>query len=219
MRATWLSSFITDTIYLAVGAWSSRLVGSPLQRAIARSRYGALAASYDADVIPQEGYLAPIEAALDRLSAAPTEAPTDVLDVSTGTGAVVGVLMRRFPGCRGAAVDLSPVMLARAARHAREGDWSVRFAAGDAGRLPFRAGSFDLVTVQNAFPVPAELVRVARPGGWVVLSYSAGGSVLPWIVRSLTGQLRALGCQEVETRQVGSGRYFLARRPGGTVHV
>lgn len=213
MRATWISSFITDTVYLAVGAWSSRLVGSPLQRAIARSRYGALAASYDSDVIPQDGYFAPLEAALDRLP----ESPTEVLDVSTGTGAVVGVLMRRFPGCRGAAVDLSPVMLERAARHAREGTWSVRLAAADAGCLPFRAGTFDLVTVQNAFPVPGELVRVARPGGWVLLSYSAGGLVLPWIVRSLTGQLRALGCQEVETHQVGSGRYFLARRPGGTV--
>ncbi|MDP2956773.1 MAG: methyltransferase domain-containing protein [Longimicrobiales bacterium] len=215
MRATWLSSFITDTVYLAVGAWSSRLVGSPLQRAMARSRYEALAASYDDEVIPQDGYLAPIEAALDRLPTAPAE----VLDVSTGTGAVVGVLMQRFPGCRGAAVDLSPVMLAHAARHARERGWSVRLAAADAGCLPFRAGTFDLVTVQNAFPVPGELVRVVRPGGWVVMSYSAGGSVLPWIVRSLTGQLRALGCQEVETRRVGSGRYFLAQRPGGTVYA
>ncbi|MBM3470250.1 MAG: methyltransferase domain-containing protein [Armatimonadetes bacterium] len=215
MRATWLSSFITDTVYLAVGAWSSRLVGSPLQRAIARSRYGALAASYDEDVIPQDGYLAPLEAALDRLPAT----PADVLDVSTGTGAVVGVLMRRFPGCCGAAVDLSPVMLAHAARHAREHGWPVHLAAADAGCLPFREGTFDLVTVQNAFPVPGELVRVVRPGGWVVMSYSAGGSVLPWIVRSLIGQLHALGCQEVETHRVGSGRCFLARRPGGMVHA
>lgn len=215
MRATWLSSFITDTVYLAVGAWSSRLVGSPLQRAIARSRYGALAASYDEDVILQDGYLAPLEAALDRL---PTT-HTDVLDVSTGTGAAMGVLMHRFPGCRGIAVDLSPVMLAHAARHARECGWSLRLAGADAGRLPFRDGAFDLVTVQNAFPVPGELVRVVRPGGWVVMSYSAGGSVLPWIVRSLTGQLHAMGCQEVETRRVGSGRYFLARCPGGTVHA
>ncbi len=215
MRATRLSSFVTDTIYLTVGAWSSRLVGSPLQRAVARTRYGALARNYEADVLPQDGYLAPLEAALDRLPAAPAQ----VLDVSTGTGAVVSVLVRRFPGCRGAAVDLSQEMLARAARHACAGAWPVRLVAGDAGRLPFREGSFDLVTVQNAFPVPAELVRVTRPGGWVILSYSAGGAVLPWIVRALRQQFYALGCQDVDTRQVGSGRYFLALRPGGTVHA
>ncbi|MGH2405910.1 MAG: hypothetical protein ACRDGN_15840, partial [bacterium] len=63
-----------------------------------------------------------------------------------------------------------------------------------------------------AFPVPRELVRVARPGGWVVLAYSAGGSVLPWVVRSMAKQLHALGCDSVETRRVGTGRYFLARR-------
>lgn len=208
MRAIWLGSFITDTIYLTVGAWTARFIGSPMQRAIARRRYGALATRYDQDVLPQEGYFAPLEAALDRLP----DVPTTALDVSTGTGAVIGNVVLRFPGCRGVAVDLSPAMLARAARHAREGEWPVRFAAANAARLPFRGGVFDLVSVQNAFPVPRELVRVLRPGGWVVLSYSAGGPVLPWVVRSLAKQLRALGCVSVETQQVGDGRYFLAQR-------
>jgi SAM-dependent methyltransferase len=208
MRAIWLGSFITDTIYLTVGAWTSRFIGSPLQTALARRRYGALAHHYDDDVLPQSGYFAPLQAALDRLPAAPEAA----LDVSTGTGAVIGAVVRRFPRCRGMAVDLSPAMLARAAHNAREGRWPARFAAANAARLPFRAGTFDLVSVQNAFPVARELVRVLKPGGWLVLSYSAGGPVLPWVVRSLSHQLRALGCAAVTTEQVGSGRYFLAQR-------
>jgi SAM-dependent methyltransferase len=110
------------------------------------------------------------------------------------------------------AVDLSPAMLERATRNASKSESSIRFAAANAARLPFVPDVFDLVTVQNAFPVPRELVRVLRPGGWVVLSYSAGGPVVPWIVRSLTAQLRALGCEDVETRQVHTGRYFLARK-------
>lgn len=208
MRAIWLGSFITDTIYLAAGAWTTRFVGSPLQQALARRRYSALAPHYDVDVLPQAGYFAPLEAALDRLPGEPGTA----LDVSTGTGAVIGTVMRRFPGCRGTAVDLSPAMLQHAIRNSRERGGSIRFAAANAARLPFPAMTFDLVTVQNAFPVPRELVRVLRPGGWVVLSYSAGGPVLPWIVRSLTTQLRALGCESVDTQQVGTGRYFVGRR-------
>ena len=208
MRAIWLGSFITDTIYLAAGAWTTRFVGSPLQKALARRRYGSLAAHYDADVIPQAGYFAPLEAALVRLP----QSPATALDVSTGTGAVIGAVVRRFPGCRGFAVDLSPVMLSHAIRNLRDAETAVRLASANAARLPFAPGTFDLVTVQNAFPVPRELVRVARPGGWIILSYSAGGPVLPWIVRSLLRQLRALGCEAVDTHQVETGRYFIARR-------
>ncbi len=214
MRAIWLGSFITDTIYLAAGAWTTRFVGSPLQRSLARRRYSSLASHYDIDVLPQAGYFAPLEAALDRLP----RPPADALDVSTGTGAAIGTVMKRFPGCRGTAVDLSPAMLGHAIQNSREGGWSIRFAAANAARLPFASMTFDLATVQNAFPVPRELVRVLRPGGWVVLSYPAGGPVLPWVVRSMIVQLRALGCEAIETRQVETGRYFLARRGAGTVH-
>lgn len=213
MRAIWLGSFITDTIYLAAGAWTTRFVGSPLQQALARRRYSSLASHYDVDVIPQAGYFAPLAAALDRLP----HAPATALDVSTGTGAVIGAVMKRFPGCRGSAVDLSPAMLGHAIRNSQEGGWPIRFAAANASHLPFPSMTFDLVTVQNAFPVPRELVRVLRPRGHVVLSYSAGGPVLPWIVRSLTAQLRALGCEAVETQQVETGRYFLARKGAGPV--
>ncbi|MDR7480964.1 MAG: methyltransferase domain-containing protein [Armatimonadota bacterium] len=208
MRAIWLGSFLTDTIYLTAGAWTSRFVGSPLQRAMARRRYGRLAARYDADVVPQAGYFHALDAALARLP----EAPSLVLDVSTGTGAAMGLLVQRFPGCRGVAVDLAPAMLQHAVRRARGERWPVAFAVADAARLPFRDGTFDLVTVQNAFPVPRELVRVTRPGGWVVLSYSAGGPVVPWVARALARRLWRLGCATVETHPAGTGRYFLARR-------
>jgi ubiquinone/menaquinone biosynthesis C-methylase UbiE len=212
MRAVWLGSFITDTIYLTAGALTGRFVGSPLQRSLARRRYSSLASHYDADVIPQREYFAPLEAALDRL----TEAPNRVLDVCTGTGAVIGTVVRRFPTCQGVAVDLSPAMLAHCRRHAAQGRWPVRLAVANSARLPFPDGTFDLVSVQNAFPVPRELVRVLRPGGRVVLAYSAGGPVLPWVVRSMVNRFRALGCGIVETRQVGAGRYFMAQRAEDT---
>lgn len=213
MRAIWLGSFITDTIYMAAGAWTTRFVGSPLQRALARRRYGSLAARYDADVISQVGYFAPLQAALDRLPGPPGM----MLDVSTGTGAVIGAVVRRFPTCRGVAVDLSPVMLSRALHNLRHAGAHVRFASANAARLPFAPRTFDLVTVQNAFPVPRELVRVARPGGWIILSYSAGGPVISWIVRSIVRQLQRLGCDAIDTQQVETGRYFIAQRAGQAI--
>jgi ubiquinone/menaquinone biosynthesis C-methylase UbiE len=211
MKALWFGSFITDTIYLAAGSWTSRFVGSPLQRALARRRYRSLARHYDADVIPQAGYFAALEVALERLP----QTPGLVLDVCTGTGAVIGTVMKRFPACRGCAVDLSPQMLAHAVRNVNGAGSRAGFAAANSARLPFRASTFDLTTVQNAFPAVRELVRVTKPGGWVLLSYSAGGPVLPWIVRSMVGQLRALGCDSIDTQQVETGRYFIARRGTG----
>jgi ubiquinone/menaquinone biosynthesis C-methylase UbiE len=208
MRAIWLGSFITDTIYLSAGALTKRFVGSPLQRRLAHARYKSLASHYDADVIPQHEYFAPLEAALGRLPAAAARA----LDVCTGTGAVIGTVVRFFPSCHGVAVDLSPAMLSHCHRHAEEGDWPVSLAVANSARLPFRDHTFDLVSVQNAFPVPSELVRVLRPGGWAVLAYSAGGPVFPWVVSSMVRQLRTLGCATVETHKVGGGRYFLAQR-------
>ncbi|MDR7554728.1 MAG: methyltransferase domain-containing protein [Armatimonadota bacterium] len=208
MRAIWLGSFLTDTVYLTAGALTSRFVGSPLQRAMARGRYRRLAPRYDADVVPQAGYFDALAAALDRLPAAPGLA----LDVSTGTGAAMGLLVRRFPGCRGVAVDLSPAMLQHAVQRGRREGWPVTFAVADAARLPFADRTFDLVTVQNAFPVPRELVRVTRPGGWIVLSYSTGGPAVPWVARALLRRLQQLGCTVAETQPAGPGRYFLARR-------
>jgi ubiquinone/menaquinone biosynthesis C-methylase UbiE len=106
-------------------------------------------------------------------------------------------------------------MLSHAVRNVNGEGRAVRFAAANSARLPFRPSTFDLTTVQNAFPAVRELVRVTKLGGWVLMAYSAGGPVLPWIVRSMTRQLRALGCDPVETHQIETGRYFLARRGTG----
>jgi SAM-dependent methyltransferase len=206
MRTAWLASFITDTLYLAAGAWTARAVGSSWQRAFARRRYAALAPRYDSDVVPLPGYFAALETALARVPSPPALA----LDVSTGTGAVLGPLRRRFPTCRVVAVDLSPAMLAHAVRNVGNSA-PVLFLAGDAARLPFGDGGFDLVTVQNALPVPRELVRVVRPGGWIALCYPTGGPVPAPIVRAFVRELEMLGCA-VDTGAVGSGRFFLARR-------
>ncbi len=100
-----------------------------------------------------------------------------VLDVCSGTGDLAFELHRRW----GAAVvgsDFSLRMLEvgrlKARRRGVEG--RVRFQQADALRLPFRDGSFDAATVafgiRNVVDAPrgiAEMARVVRPGGRVVI--------------------------------------------------
>ena len=92
-----------------------------------------------------------------------------VLDVGCGTGVVAREAARRVgPGGRVVGLDLNPRMLEVAGRLAPDIEWR----QGDAGRLPFGDGTFDVVASQYAlmfFPDPAralcEMWRVLSPGG------------------------------------------------------
>lgn len=92
-----------------------------------------------------------------------------VLDAGCGTGRFTRCLERRAAQVAG--VDLDPAMLAVAARRVR-----VPLLAADAARLPFPDAVFDValaVTVCEFAASPAalvaELARVTRPGGRVVV--------------------------------------------------
>ena len=98
-----------------------------------------------------------------------------LLDVATGTGAMPRALAARGarPG-EAAGLDRSASMLAVAAARVPHG-WSL--VPGDAKRLPFADGSFDLVSAcyllhllgpDDRIRVLAEIARVLRPGGRVV---------------------------------------------------
>jgi len=96
-----------------------------------------------------------------------------VLDVATGTGDLAIELARRVgPSGEAVGVDFSPAMLERARRKAPH----VRFEAGDALALSYPDASFDAATVgfgaRNFADLQqgiAEMARVVRPGGRVVI--------------------------------------------------
>jgi ubiquinone/menaquinone biosynthesis C-methylase UbiE len=93
------------------------------------------------------------------------------LDVGTGAGALalaLAPLVREVVG-----VDRSPELLALARERAAP---NTSFVEADAEHLPYDAGSFDLAcTLRTLHHVPrpelvlAELVRVTRPGGHVLV--------------------------------------------------
>jgi len=101
-----------------------------------------------------------------------------VLDVATGTGDLAIELARRVaPGGEVVGSDFSEAMLARArVKPKPPAGAELRFEWGDALELPYADGTFDAATVgfgaRNFSDLArglAEMVRVVRPGGRVVV--------------------------------------------------
>jgi SAM-dependent methyltransferase len=124
-----------------------------------------------------------------------------VLDVACGTGVLAREAANRVgpTGCV-AALDLNEAMLAVARRLRPEIDWR----QGDAGKLPFADGAFDVVVSQFAlmfFPDQAaallEMWRVLAPGGRLAVAVCApmarteGYSVLAGLLRREAGDRAA----------------------------
>jgi ubiquinone/menaquinone biosynthesis C-methylase UbiE len=122
----------------------------------------------------QSEELGPDSAALlDRVGLRPGQ---DAIDLGCGPRGILDLLAERVaPGGRVTGLDADPGHVAMARKFtARRGLRSVQIVAADARRTGLPPGSFDLVharTLLVNLPGPAEvvaeMVRLARPGGWV----------------------------------------------------
>lgn len=98
------------------------------------------------------------------------------IDIGCGPSGILDLLSAAvFPGGRVVGLDANPAHTAMAVRYAAErGMDNVEVVTADARRTGLAAGRFDLVharTVLVNIPEPAEvvaeMVRLAKPGGWV----------------------------------------------------
>ena len=117
----------------------------------------------------------------DRLRVGPG---ASFLDVGCGPGDVVIGLARTIgPGGRAVGIDASTTMLDEARRRATAAGVTAEFELGDAMHLAFPDGTFDATRSERTFQwLPdaegalAEMVRVTRPGGAVVVIDTDWGS-------------------------------------------
>jgi ubiquinone/menaquinone biosynthesis C-methylase UbiE len=169
-----------------------------------------------------------------------SKAVGETLEVGVGTG----LNLPFYPGAvRLTGIDLSPAMLAIARRQAGQLDPSIELREADAHALPYPDESFDTVVCTFSLcAIPeerraiAEMYRVLRPAGRLLLADHVAGS--SWPVRAVqrlleiftipTGgehflrrpstQLRAQGfeIEQQERFKLGIVERVAARKPGPT---
>lgn len=124
-----------------------------------------------------------------------SRAAGDVLEVAIGTGLNIPAYP---PAVRLTGIDWSPAMLDIARRRADRLHRSVELLEGDAQALPFPDASFDTVVSTFAMcAVPddrqaiAEMARVLRPGGKLLLADHVASTLWPlwtmqWLLERVT---------------------------------
>jgi ubiquinone/menaquinone biosynthesis C-methylase UbiE len=180
----------------------------PLFRMLTRAQFNRAAPVWDRMRSP--GAFAPLEAALDSLDLSPKR----MLDLGTGTGRAAFLVARRYPEAEVVGVDLAGDMLAEARKLTPpELADRVRFEEADAERLPYPAGSFDVVTLANMIPFFAELDRVTAPDGAVVFSFSSGPETPIYVPPDvLRARLSEHGFTDFADFAAGNGTALVARK-------
>jgi SAM-dependent methyltransferase len=161
-----------------------------------------------------------------------------VLDIPTGGGVALRGI-RPGQGIRYVAADISPDMLDRARRVARERgvEDQVEFETADVERLPFGVGEFDRVISfagLHCFPQPRvavlEIARVLREGGEFSGSVFLTGTSIRYVPAIVAGRaagvmgpsgsrddlerwLRDAGLRDVRIEVSGAIAYFSSSKP------
>lgn len=200
---------VVDLTYIAMAAWWPSSIGSRAERWVARQYYRRRADQYDAGVAHAGAwYGEPLRAALSHLGGVPSR----ILDVNTGTGYAALVLASFFPLARIAACDLTPQMLRQTAAKGEEAGRQFLLAQANAGGLPYRDSTFDLVVSHNAPPALREMARVLQPGGACVVCFSSGAVVPGRLRDAFTQQLRRWGISDIQTGRIARGLFVLGRK-------
>ncbi len=142
--------------------------------------------------------------------------PERVLAIAADEGEAALFLAREFPVARIRGVDRSPQRARAAAeRVGLDPEGRVAFKAAGRRALPYPDAFFDLVAQVDGRPNPAEIARVLRPGGFLILartrpirSSPLPGSRSPW--RNLARR----GIELLESAEVGEGSFSVGRRRG-----
>jgi SAM-dependent methyltransferase len=186
----------------------------PLLRGPARSYFDGRAGGWDERT--EAGSVEHLQT-LATATARVSPAPERILDIGTGTGEGALFLAREFPRANIRGVDISELMI-REAQHkvGLDPDGRIAFRVADAAHLPYDDDSFDLITQVNVPPFFAEIARVLRPRGHVIVT-ATGGSATPFYTppAMLERGFRRRGIEPVEIGEAGRGTFYIGRAGPG----
>ena len=156
-------------------------------------------------------------AALAAAAATISPPPERVLDLGTGTGEGALFLAREFPRASVRGVDVSEAMIAAArAKVGLDPEGRIAFKVADAASLPYADESFDLVAQLNMPPFFAEIGRVLRPGGHVIVAASRGAATPFYTPPAILERgFRGQGVEPAGSGAAGPGTWFVGRRRPG----
>jgi ubiquinone/menaquinone biosynthesis C-methylase UbiE len=142
--------------------------------------------------------------------------PERVLQVACGDGDGALFLAREFPTARVRGVDADADLVhAATARVGLDPEGRVAFKVGGPRRIPFPDGQFDLVAALDARPRAAEVARVLRPGGHLILAVTEGSPFgrgpAAW---RLARGLRSRGFETLAEERAVRGSFAVARLSG-----
>ena len=139
--------------------------------------------------------------------------PERVLQVACGDGDAALFLAREFPAARVRGIDADADLVGAArARIGLDPEGRVAFKVGGPRRIPYPDDHFDLVAALDARPAPAELARVLRPGGHLILAATRGAATGERPLGLAPGP-GAAAPPPRDDRRRGRGRRKLRRRP------
>ena len=139
--------------------------------------------------------------------------PERVLQIACGDGDGTLFLAREFPAARVRGIDAdADLVQAAIARVGLDPEGRVAFKVGGPRQIPFPDDHFDLVAVLDARPKAAELARVLRPAGHLVLAATQGaplgrGPAAWWLDRTLGSR----GFETLTAARAGAGSFTVAR--------
>ncbi len=125
-------------------------------------------------------------------------------------------LTREFPRARVRGVDRSEEAIRKAiAKVGLDPEGRVAFKTGGPKALPYPGDFFDLVAQIDSRPAVAEIARVLRPGGHLIVAVERRPR-RPFGLdpRRLGRGLARHGIEEVELGEAGEGSFFVGRLSG-----
>lgn len=139
--------------------------------------------------------------------------PERVLQIGSGDGEAALFLAREFPTARIRGLDADPEAVAAAtARVGLDPEGRVAFKRGGPRKLPYPEDQFDLVAAVDARPSPAEVARVLRPGGHLILVATRGAAIGTGASGWLLGRgLRSRRFEWIAAADAGSGSFVVLR--------